>query len=317
MWRYYLLRIGTVLAKHMPPKVAYWITWAAAKLAYRNAHTTRAAIEANLRRIVDQPLDDETSQRLVRSTLQNLYLNYWDLVRIPHFTREELRSRVEFYGMNYFDEATSHGKGVVLASAHLGNLDFVLQASLGLGLRFTVLAEQLEPKRLHDLQMQLRRTRGLTFEPVGPRGIRAAFEAIRRGDFACVATDRAIHGKGIVTDFLGEPAIMPTGAAELALRTGATVLPAYSIRTGVDSHRVYLEPPIRVEAAPGNADKVRALTDVIIAIMERYIKAHPDQWMAMEPVWVSDHSLAASALVNRQDESTPAGRNVATGTKTA
>ena len=101
-----------------------------------------------------------------------------------------------------------------------------------------ILAEEIEPRRLFDLTMRLRHSQSLTFEPATGAGVKNAFKALKRGEWVGVAVDRAVQGNGLVMDFLGEPALMPVGAAELALRTGATLVPSISLRAGFEEHVV-------------------------------------------------------------------------------
>ena len=104
-----------------------------------------------------------------------------------------------------------------------------------------------------------------------------------------VAVDRAVQGNGLVMDFLGEPALMPVGAAELALRTGATLVPSISLRAGFERHIVRIEPPITVERERPTEARVRALSRELLDIVERYVVEYPTQWTAIfEPVWEAD-----------------------------
>ena len=104
-----------------------------------------------------------------------------------------------------------------------------------------------------------------------------------------MAVDRAVQDKGLVMDFLGEPALMPVGAAELALRTGATLVPSISLRAGFERHVVRIDAPIAVERERPTEERVRALSRQLLDIVERYVMEYPTQWTAIfEPVWEAD-----------------------------
>ena len=288
MWRYFGLRLAALMVRWLPYRVSGFLVYVVADTTHMFARKSRSIVACNLRHIVGDSVTEKSLHRMTRETSRNLLLNYYDLLRGPRVTLKDIEESVEFDGVEYFEQAHSYGKGVVLASAHIGNLDLVLQSLLVLGLRVMILAEQLHPSRLHDYVMGTRMAHGLSYESVSIGGIKAAFRALERGEFVGIACDRAIQGKGIVTDFLGEPALMPVGAAELALRTGATVLPFFMIRTARDHYKVYVEPPIRVSQGNADDDAVRELTDQIISYMERYIKKYPTQWMAIEHIWEED-----------------------------
>ena len=257
--------------------------------AFVFAKQSRLTVETNLRRIVpDAP--DRKIDKMVKEAFRYLSYNYDDLTRVPYRTAEDIRSSVDFQKLEHFETASRLGKGVVIASAHLGNLDMVTQAFPALGVPSTmILAEQIQPQRLYDLTMRLRHAQSLVFEPATARGVKNAFKALRRGEWVGVAVDRAIQGNGKVVQFLGEPALMPVGAAELALRTGATLVPSYSLRTGFEEHKVCIEKPIEVERQRPTEETVGALTRQLLDIVESYVLKYPTQWTAVfESVWEAD-----------------------------
>ena len=73
---------------------------------------------------------------------------------------------------------------------------------------------------------------------------------------------------------------MPAGAVELALRTGAALVPAFGLRLSGRRYRISIEPPLDLDG-----QTVPAAAQALIAIMERYIKEHPEQWVVFEPRW--------------------------------
>lgn len=297
MWRYLALRLVDSTIRWLPSAAAVWLVGLIADIVHLFARRTRTVVESNLRHIVGDSVTDKALRRMTREVSRNLFLNYYDLLRVPRVTLEEIEKIIEVEGVGYFEEARGRGSGVVLASAHIGNLDMVSQILLVLGLRAMILAEELHPARLHNYVMGLRRAHGLQYEEVSVGGIKAAFRALGRGQFVGIACDRAIQGQGVVTDFLGKPALMPIGAASLALRTGATILPAFVIRTAKGHYKLHVEPPILVSKGKANAEAVRELTDRIIAIMEKYIKEYPTQWMAFEQLWERGKPLVGEPSV--------------------
>lgn len=308
MWRYCTLRLVASTIRWLPSAPAVLLVCLLSDITHLFARKTRSIVGCNLRHIVGDSVTEKSLHGMTRETFRDLFLNYYDLLRIPCVTLKEIEESVEFDGVEYFDQAHSYGKGVVLVSAHIGNLDLVVNSLLVLRLRVMILAEQLRPSRLHNYVLGLRRTHGVSYEAVSIGGIRAAFRALERGEYVGIVCDRAIQGKGIVTDFLGESALMPVGAAELALRTGATILPMFVTRTTRDHYKVYVEPPIRVSEGNADPDGVRELTDQIINIMERYIRKYPTQWMAFEHVWEQDKPGTQAAKERYAGRGTAGGR---------
>ena len=202
MWHYYSLRLTDLTLRRLPVSLGIFLVYLFADIAHFFAKQTRSTVEFNLHHILGDSVDAQLLRRYSRETFRNLFLNYYDLLRVPQLTLQEIKEGVEFEGVEYFNQAYSYGNGVVLVSAHIGNIHLALQSLLGLGLRITVLAERLSPFKLHDYTMSLRMAHGLIYEVVDIGGLKAAFRTLARGDFLAIACDRAIQGKGIVTDFL-------------------------------------------------------------------------------------------------------------------
>jgi lauroyl/myristoyl acyltransferase len=52
-------------------------------------------------------------------------------------------------------------------------------------------------------------------------------------------------------------------------------VPGFVVRTAPGRYRVQVEPPVT---------GARAL-ETLAATLERYVRAHPEQWFVFEPVW--------------------------------
>src|SRR5437762_1790749 len=114
-----------------------------------------------------------------------------------------------------------------------------------------------------------------------PRLDRARFDEIVRVEgwdqFLCAQR----LGKGVI---FGRPALLPSAQVALALRTGAALLPAFAWREkGLLFARI--EEPLELVSTGDRDADVRAGVRRFAAILERYIKEHPEQWTVFEPVW--------------------------------
>ena len=287
MLKYFGLRLAVLLIAPLPSRLGHLIINFFGDLGFLFGRKSRAAVQGNLRRALGEQADPRRLRRATREIFRNLARNFYDLVRLPLLSPRSLNGRVELVGLERLEEARREGRGVVLATAHLGSWDLVAQATLVRGVPITILVEQLQPRQMGELVMRLRRTQGVSFQPAGSQGLKAAFRALRRGEVVALACDRAVLGRTIRTTFLGEPALMPTGAAQLALRTGAVLLPAFSTRIGLDRHRFSIEPPIRISLNGHGPPQVRETVDQLIAVMENHIRQDPAQWVVFDPIWTA------------------------------
>jgi hypothetical protein len=68
------------------------------------------------------------------------------------------------------------------------------------------------------------------------------------------------------------------GAPALARRTGAALLPVFTVQTGEDTFATVVEPPLTAAANLDHRSAVQALLTAYAAVLESYLKRWPDQF---------------------------------------
>jgi len=184
----------------------------------------------------------------------------------------------------HFLPALSQGKGVILLSGHLGNPELAVQGLLAHGIKVVALTEPLHPPQLSQLVDRLRSRKGHTFLPVSVAGVRAAIKTLRQGGVVALMGDRDIQGPRARLPFLGTEASMPIGPIEVALRTGAIVLPVFSFRRG-HGLEVFVHPPMEITRGGSLEEDVLANTLRFLQILETYVRRDPGQWIVLEAIW--------------------------------
>jgi KDO2-lipid IV(A) lauroyltransferase len=202
---------------------------------------------------------------------------------------------------------------VVLATAHLGDFEYAA-ARLGvIGVPITLAVERLKPERLFDLASHLRTHHGIRPVPAdSPEGLRALFAALRRGEAVLLTVDRDVLGTGVEVPLFGAPARLPVGPVLLAQRSGAPVLWAFGWREharfsrggflpvdlrpeGTDAQIAHVtqgapssgpQAIARTRARPHDREALQQALLPLVAVLERQIAAHPEQWVAaLAPIW--------------------------------
>lgn len=296
---YVLLRLARVGLRFIPLRLAYLLADLVGLLAYLAVPKARRGISRNLSVVTGQPVQSRTVQRLARDAFANDAKNWVDTLRIDRVSGEELEAISEVEGWDRLGAALDEGRGVILVTAHLGNFDLVGQLLITRGYRLTIPVERMRPPALFDLLSAERGSKGIRIVPV-EEAPRALLRALRAGEIAAVAGDRAAGGKTVQVQFFGRPTQLPSGAASLARRTGAPVVIGLGLRLpggrfqGFVSHRVEMErtsDPVSDDAAN---------TQRVAETLEGYIRRYPGQWLAFSPLWPQPDKTARVTMNNTE-----------------
>jgi lauroyl/myristoyl acyltransferase len=281
---YYLYRLGGIIVPRTPPALGYALCRFIGGVLYQFNQPARANIELNLQRIMGPQTPPDEIKRRTRLTFNTLLYNYFDLFRLPALDNAAVNRLVTVSGWDHVETALAEGRGVVMTSAHLGNIEIVLYAMLLRGLAITIPVERVEPPELFDYISALRTSTGLKLIPVdGP--LLDLIRTLKKGGVAGLAGDRDITGAGRVMDFFGYPAHLPDGHVRLALKTGAPLVVGFGCRNANHTYQASFLPAFHPPAEGAAEERVTASLKYIIAEMEKAIAQNPEQWTVTISIW--------------------------------
>jgi KDO2-lipid IV(A) lauroyltransferase len=184
-----------------------------------------------------------------------------------------------------FEAARAHGRGVVVATAHVGNWDLVACAAAARFGPLHVVTKRLSVGALDGVWQSGRARRGVRLHP--PAGaLVAAAAALAGGATVALMVDQAPErGAGVrPVAFLGAPALADEVPALIALRARAPVAVVLGRRLADGSHLVEVPLVLPPPARPSRA-WVATATARVQAEVERFVRAHPEQWLWMHRRW--------------------------------
>jgi lauroyl/myristoyl acyltransferase len=296
MWRYLFFLVTFNTIGRLPTRFLYKIFPYVGDLCYMLAAGPRRNVWKNLRHVMPPNTSKSKMRSVARQIFRNVALYYVDLARMPFTDPHDLfDNRLDIHGL---DEAllpaVADGKGVIMLSAHCGNPEIAGQALLHIGIKAFALTEPLEPPRLSRLLNNARSSLGLTFAPVNIANVKRVMKTLRSGGVVALMGDRDIHGPRQRLPFFGTETWMPTGPIEVALRTGATVVPSFSGRRS-DNYtlQAVMEEPLKLVRTGNFEEDVRAGQVEYIERLERYLRDDPSRWMVLESIWDDDLESAS------------------------
>ena len=203
------------------------------------------------------------------------------LARFPAMGARNISEWIRYDGYEHFEQALQAGKGVLFATAHLGNWELSAFAHAILcGQPMHIVVRALDNPRIDALVAARRRLSGNHI--IEKRDyLRGILRALSRNEAVGVLIDQnAGLREGIFIDFFGTPACVATGFAKLAAHSGAAIIPGFALWSEEEGRYILkFYPPIH---ATGDAE---ADTRRIHAQLESVIRAHPDQWLWMHRRW--------------------------------
>jgi len=285
---FFLYRLAGAVLPAIPTVLGYRLAEIGGALIFALSPDVRRRVCANLSHVLAQEPDHPLVRVTARRMLGNLVKNYFDLFRLPRLTPAQSAQFVEVQGWQHIETSLSRGKGLIVVSAHLGNIEIVVQIFARHGVAVTIPVERLQPPRLFDYICRLRSSHGLRLVPIdGP--LLMLYRALRRGEVVGLAADRDITASGQVAHFFGAPAQLPDGHVRLALRTGAPLLCAFSQRLAHNRFLAHILPPLELAQSGNPEADVAAGVRQVLATVEQAIAQHPDQWYVSHAVWPLNH----------------------------
>ena len=283
--RYNVLRFVLVVARFVPMRPGYFLAECVGNLLFLLSARYRNIIGSNIKRVTGPELNEKSLQRKVRSVLKNLTKNYFDLTKLPQLGLENLEENVTIEGWHHLADAVNNTRGVIIATAHLGNFEHAARVLALRGIKMTILVEAFDSAPFLRNIDKLRQRNGGRILPVSVSAMKESMRILRNGGTMTIVCDRDIQGNGLKVNFFGEETSLPLGAISLALRTGAAIVPVFSVRKPSDRLAIYIEPPLELVDTENRNHSVRVNLEKLAAIMERYIRRYPEQWVVLEPIW--------------------------------
>jgi KDO2-lipid IV(A) lauroyltransferase len=249
-------------------------------LLYRLDKKHRRRTVANL----ELAFPEWTSER--RETVARDVFRHWgrvtgDFLRTPLRTNEELLANMEVEGQEYIALAEAAGKGIIACTAHLGNFERFGHWCTATGRPITVVARDANQGEMQARVARVRESSKVEFLSRGDSA-RAILSRLRKNGLVGLLPDQNTDESFV--PFFGKPCGTVLGPAVLGVRTGAVLLPAFCVRTGVGRYRVIVRAPISTE---GREKDPAAIMADFNRVLESVIRDYPDQYLWMHDRWKS------------------------------
>jgi lauroyl/myristoyl acyltransferase len=288
---YWMTRLLEWLAGRVPRRPRLWIGGALAELVYLAWPSKRHITVANMAQVAGVPVSDPRARWLARRSWRNYGRYVADFFWLPNSTAAAVLDRVRDTTpapgwRSVIDRARAGGRGLLVPTAHFGSWD-VAGVILASHAPMHALAETFADPRMNELVQRQRAALGMTIIPI-ERTPRRILRVLQEGGVVATPVDRPLAaGEGVPITFFGRRCHVPGGIAQLALKTGAAIMPGfawYDEEYSPAFHIFVAEPIAPAPTGDRRADAI-ALTQRIYDAIERVIAEHPTQWYMFRPFW--------------------------------
>lgn len=251
------------------------------RLGYFPIRFRRKLVEKHLR-LAFPDRNDEWIETTMRRAYAHLGGEALVTIRLAKLSREDVLARTHIAGFDELQNALAEGRGVVLASGHIGNHEIGAAALSTRGVPLDLVVQQQGNPLFNDALNNARKKMGLGI--IGRfQAQRLALKALRQGRAVAFAADQNAGKAGVFVPFFGRLASTHRGAALFAVKTGAPLFLATSLRKGA-SYEVTLE-RVDVDRQGKLEDVVYRLTAAFTARLEKVVRSAPDQYLWLHRRW--------------------------------
>jgi Kdo2-lipid IVA lauroyltransferase/acyltransferase len=239
----------------------------------------RRAAEINLRFALPE-LSAQERSRLIDGVFASVARLLADFARFPQINVSSVHDVIRYEGLEHYQRAKQTGRGVLIATAHLGNWELSAFTHALMTEPMCVMVRPLDNPFIDRLVEERRQLSGNKLILKKDAAL-SVVRAVKANQAVGILIDQnTTPEEGVFIDFFGMKACAGVAFAKLAARTGAAVVPGFAFWEEAERKyvlRFYPEVEITGDAA--------ADTQRIHSEFERVIRQYPDQWLWIHRRW--------------------------------
>ena len=298
----YGYRAGTWLMSRLPVAVARAMVSFALQLSFVLWPKKRRYVNDNFAHVLGKPPNSFEVKRKALAAYRSYARYVVELMRLPRLTNEEAAALVDTSTLLPLEAYwKASGKGLILTTAHIGNLEGVARGIARHGWPIAAPADDTSFPELFELLMRQRKEWGVQLIPW--RNLREMFGVLRRNELLALIIDWGYRPDDVPVRMFDAWTTLPAGPAALAAKTGAPIV-HFAIRRGPDGRTFQVTHGEPIVVASSNPAELQRATQAIADALGETIAAAPEQWYSFKPIWPStaEEQALLEARASRPDE---------------
>ncbi|MBI5789563.1 MAG: lysophospholipid acyltransferase family protein [Candidatus Schekmanbacteria bacterium] len=265
----------------LPLSMSYFFADVAAKLFFLADTKRRNTLAEEIEMLYGARFNKKEVDTIVRKSLEIYLKRQVENLIFGGFTKDKLDKLVSIQGMEHLQESLQKGKGVILLTAHFGS--FLLPLPV-LGYKgYNIIQVAGKPllennRRIYRKLFEIRK-RETDRLPISfiqtDKYLGSVVKALNKNEIIVLAFDGRTGNKRFPVQFLDRTAQFSPGPFNMALKTGAAIIPTFMVRDKNDKHTLILEPPFEMELVDNKEETLKMNTIKFARIFEKYLLNYP------------------------------------------
>ncbi len=238
----------------------------------------------NLRMAFPEKSETEILE-IAKKAFQNFGITIAELLWFPRITPEILNNLVKFQNLELLTNRFKEGKGVIMLTGHFGNWElFALATGFVTKISCNIIVKTQTNLLVDKLINQHRTLLGNRVVPM-ELAVREILSSLNQGGVVGIVADQSAPKESIFVNFFGRKVATFQGPAVFGLRTRAAMLMGVIIRKPDFTYEVIIEEIQTSDITEYNEANVYELTQRHTAVLEKFIRLYPEQWMWTHRRW--------------------------------
>jgi len=276
-------KILEFIAIATPYPVTYLIATFGARLWILTGVSVKI-IRNNVSKVLNLNINDKKIHRIANRIFINWAKNIVDFLKHPIISKERLKQRVGIEGLEHLDNALKKGRGAVIITAHIGNFEWGACRIAVEGYKIWGLSLVRKNRLVGKFFESNRLSKG--FKTLYINRMLNVFRILKNNEIVAIPSDWDPTGQATRPfKFFGRTAYLPTGALQIALKSGAPLVPSFIYRKDKYNHFQIIEKPIDLIREGDKETLINKNMEKVLEVMEKYIRNNISEWEMFHDIW--------------------------------
>lgn len=295
-----LLALCLALGRWLPLNWLYRFSELMGMLGFALMGKRRRIVYHNLKMAFGGAGNGDEHRAIARRAFCDSFKNAVEVSKLLFSGPSYIKEIMHIEGREHLEQAIARGKGVVAVSAHMGNFPLIGPRLIAEGYRFAIVLRDPKDSKMAAILAALRQELGIASIPVQPPRacIAQSLQWLKRNGILFLQIDQNASSRDLWVDFFGWEVPTFKGPVVFSIRTGAPLIPLFTVRDAPGHHRLIIDPPVAVEDTGDRDQDILITTARLTKLIESYIRQYPAQWWWFHRRWKKARKHMPSSSFN-------------------